>query len=133
RTMRYALPIPEGLRMRLTSPSVQRLLNASERTLVASASAAAVKGLTLSRLRSKITRVRRLKDKYVDVARARRQAERGRAPRSRGSGSRIDAETATRKAAIFDDVLIRFTAQLQKLEAKAQREVDPATRKARAR
>lgn len=118
--------------MRLTSPSIQRLLTAAERTLVASASAASLKTLTPARLRSKITRTRGLKDKYVGLARTRGRAARGKAPAARG-GSRTDAETMARKAEVFGVVLDRFTAQLRKVEAAAARKVDPATRKARAR
>lgn len=117
--------------MRLTSPSIQRLLTAAEQTLVASASASSLKTLTPVRLRSKITRTRELRDEYVGLARTRGRAVHGKAA-ARG-GSRTDAETLARKAEVFGVVLDRFTGQLRKVEAAAARKVDPATRKARAR
>lgn len=104
--------------MRLTSPSVQRLLNASERTLVASASAAILKDLSAARLRGKVDRARALKDKYSDLARARGRAGRGKAQASRGT-TQTDRETMAAKAEVFEVVLTRFTTQLARVEARA--------------
>ena len=106
--------------MRLSSPSVQRLLNAGERTLVASASAAAIKDLTAARLRAKVGRARQLKDKYEGLARARGRVERGKA-QPKGTRPRTDAETMATKAAVFSLVLARLTTQLDKVEKKAAR------------
>lgn len=106
--------------MRLTSPSVQRLLNASERTLVESASAASLKELTAARLRSKVERTRRLKDKYADLAKARGRAGRGKV-QPRGAAARTDRETMAAKVEVFEAVLARFTTQLAKVEKQAAR------------
>ncbi len=106
--------------MRLSSPSVQRLLNAGERTLVASASAAAIKDLTAARLRAKVGRARQLKDKYEGLARARGRVGRGKA-QPKGTRPRTDAETMATKAAVFSLVLARLTTQLDKVEKKAAR------------
>ena len=106
--------------MRLTSPSVQRLLNASERTLVESASAASLKELTAARLRSKVDRTRRLKDKYADLAKARGRVGRGKA-QPRGVEARTDRETMAAKVEVFEAVLTRFTTQLAKVEKQAAR------------
>jgi hypothetical protein len=118
--------------MRLTSSAIQRLLSASERTLAASASAQALKDLTAARLRAKVDRARRLKDKYDGLARTRVRAGRGKAA-PRGGAARTDAATMQAKAAVFDELLRRFTAQLEKVERTAARAATPAGRKARAR
>lgn len=106
--------------MRLSSPSIQQLLNASERTLAASASASAVKDLSIAKLRGKVARARRLKDKYVGLARARGRVGRGKA-QAKGVRPRTDVETMATKAAVFTLVLERFTTQLEKAERKAER------------
>ncbi len=118
--------------MRLTSPAIQRLLSASERTLAASASAQALKDLTAARLRAQVERTRRLKDKYDGLARTRGRAGKGKAA-PRGGATRTDAATMQAKADVFDELLRRFTTQLEKVERKAARAATPATRKARAR
>ena len=106
--------------MRLTSTSVQRLLNASERALVDSVSASAIADLTPARLRSKIERTRRLKDKYATQARARGRAARGKAASSRAA-TRTDRETMAAKVEVFDAVLDRLTRQLEKAERRTAR------------
>jgi len=117
--------------MRLTSPAIQRLLTASERTVVDSASASAIKDMTAARLRSKVARARRLKDKYDGLARTRARAGRGKTA-SRGS-AKTDAETMRKKAEVFGEVLRRFEKQLDTLERRARKQADPAARKARVR
>lgn len=115
--------------MRLSSPSIQRLLNASERTLVAQASSASVKELSAARLRAKVERARRLKDKYEGLARARGRVGRGKA-QPKGARPRTDLETMAAKAEVFDQVLTRFATQLDKLERQAARaQSRPAARK----
>ena len=115
--------------MRLSSPSIQRLLNASERTLVAQASSANVKELSAARLRGKVERARRLKDKYAGLARARGRVGRGKA-QPKGARPRTDIETMAAKAAVFEEVLSRFSGHLQKLEKQAARATSrPAARK----
>ena len=115
--------------MRLSSPSIQRLLNASERTLVAQASSVYVKELSAARLRSKVERARRLKDKYEGLARARGRVGRGKA-QPKGARPRTDIETMAAKAAVFEEVLSRFVAQVEKLERQAARATSrPAARK----
>ncbi len=106
--------------MRLTSPTVQRLLNASERTLVEAAGAAALKEHTPSRLRTKVDRARGLKDKYTSLARERGRAGRGKT-KPRAGTSRTDDETMKTKAEVFAAVLERFEKQLAKLDKAADK------------
>lgn len=113
--------------MRLTSTSVQRLLNASERALVESVSASALTDLTAARLRSKVERTRRLRDKYATQARARGRTGRGKAGSTRAT-PRTDRETMTAKVEVFEAVLTRLTGQLEKVERREARDAARHTR-----
>jgi hypothetical protein len=106
--------------MRLTSPGIQRLLNASERTLVDAASASSIKDLTAARLRGKVERARALKDKYTSLARERARSARGKT-KTRGGGPRTDDQTMETKAEVFGVVLERFEKQQAKLDKAAAR------------
>lgn len=94
--------------MRLTSSSIQRLLTASERTLVDAASASNLKDLSAARLRGTVARARTLRDKYT-----------------------ADARSVSTKADVFGLVLDRLEKQLGRLEKQlATREQSAAaTRK----
>jgi hypothetical protein len=119
--------------MRLTSPGIQRLLNASERTLVDAASASSIKELTAARLRGKVERARALKDKYTSLARERARSARGKA-KTRGGGPRTDDQTMETKAEVFGVVLERFEKQQARLDkASARSTAKPAARQSAAK
>jgi hypothetical protein len=83
--------------------------------------------LTAARLRSKIARARRLRDKYRGLARTAGRIARGKqAPRASqaGRGARM-----RRKATLFAEVMARFQKRLKKVEDAARRAEIVAARK----
>ena len=84
--------------MRLTSSSIQRLLKASERTLVDAASASKLKDLSAARLRASVSRARTLKDKFT-----------------------ADAQALATKPDVFGVVLERLERQLARVDARLEK------------
>ena len=97
------------------------LLNAAELELFDQSRAAPIKSLTLARLRTKVTRVRALRDKYRDLFRRQTVAVR-KAPATKSrSPVGADNERTQRKADILQEVLDRFEARVAQLEAQEAR------------
>ena len=77
--------------------------------------------LTLVQLRSKIQRARKLRDKYRDLLKRQRLANRARTGTKKGARPATNVRTAD-KAKLFDEALVRFQARADKLAAAAERE-----------
>lgn len=77
--------------------------------------------LTLAQLRSKIQRARNLRDKYRDLLKRQRLANRERTGTKKGERPDSNVRTAN-KAKLFDEVLGRFEARAGKLAMAADRE-----------
>jgi hypothetical protein len=102
------------------------LLNAAELELFDQSRASPIKGLTLARLRAKVTRVRALRDKYRDLFRRQTVAVR-KAPATKGrSPVGADNERTQRKADILQEVLERFEARVAQLETRETRDAEGA-------
>jgi hypothetical protein len=72
--------------------------------------------LTLAQLRSKIQRTRKLRDKYRDLLKRQRLANRARTGTKKGD--RVDSNARTSdKAKLFDEALGRFETRAAKLAA----------------
>lgn len=87
---------------------------ASEWTLVESSLPRRIRELSPVRLRSKIERARKLRDKYVDLAR--HQHRRTRLTRSGQPNEKLNARTK-RKAVLFSEVLVRYQAAAKATKA----------------
>jgi hypothetical protein len=86
-----------------------------------------------AQLRSKIQRARRLRDKYRDLLKRQRLANRARTGTKKGDRPESNTRTAD-KAKLFDEALGRFEARHDKLAAAAQRDrVGRRTRRLRRR
>lgn len=93
--------------------SMRAWLNVSESRLVASSRGAALTSASAAELRKRIARARELRDKWRDVyMRQRREAQKARAARA-SAGNRRSRE----KSELFAQVLARFEARLEKVEA----------------
>ena len=112
--------------MAYTLTQARGLLTVAELELFEQSRAEPIKALSAARLRSKVTRARKLRDKYRDLYRRQSVATRS-APAARRSAVGVDNQRTQRKAVIFGEVLGRFEARLQLLEARLARE---AARKA---
>jgi hypothetical protein len=77
--------------------------------------------LTPAQLRGKVQRARKLRDKYRDLEKRQRLANRARTGTKKGDRPRTNARTAD-KARLFDEALGRFEAKAAKLAAAAERE-----------
>jgi hypothetical protein len=77
--------------------------------------------LTPAQLRSKVQRTRRLRDKYRDLLKRQRLANRARTGTKKGTRPDTNVRTAD-KAKLFDEALARFEARAAKLGAAAERE-----------
>ena len=77
--------------------------------------------LTPAQLRSKIQRARKLRDKYRDLEKRQRLANRSRTGTKKGNRPDTNARTAD-KAKLFGEALARFEAKAAKLAAAAERE-----------
>ncbi len=100
---------------------VRPLLSAAELQLFEASRADAVKELTRVQLRGKITRTRNMRDKFTDLYR-RQTVETQRAPAAKRAPKGGENARTQKKAEIFSEVLKRFEAQLEKIDAAAEKE-----------
>lgn len=116
--------------MAYTITQARPLLNAAELELFDQSRAEPIKSLTLARLRGKVAKARTLRDKYRDLFRRQTVSVRS-APTNKGrSPVGADNERTQRKADILQEVLGRFEARVQQLEAGEQREAAKTSRPA---
>ena len=102
--------------MPVTQRQAQQLLTKVEFEFASQSWSPAVRAHSPARLRQKISRARRLQDKYRDEARRQAgEAKGGRAPR--GSRAAQGNRNTERKAKIFDEALARFQKRLGELES----------------
>ena len=85
--------------------------------------------LTPVQLRSKIQRARKLRDKYRDLLKRQRLANRSRTGAKKGDRAQSNVRTAD-KAKLFDEALGRFEAKAAKLAAAEERQAQRAAAKA---
>jgi len=85
--------------------------------------------LTAAQLRGKIQRARKLRDKYRDLEKRQRLANRARTGTKKGDRPQTNVRTAD-KAKLFDEALGRFEARATKLAAAAEREARQKAAKA---
>jgi hypothetical protein len=97
------------------------LCTAAEFQLFTASLADGIGALTPAQLRSKIQRARNLRDKYRDLLKRQRLANRERTGTKKGQRMETNARTAD-KARLFDEVLGRFQARAAKLGAAAEQE-----------
>jgi len=84
-----------------------------------------ITGHTPARLQSKIERARKLRDKYRDLIKRQRLANRARTGSKKGN--RVDSNARTGdKEKLFAEVLGRLEARAEKLDAAAKRKADRA-------
>jgi hypothetical protein len=101
--------------MPITRPQAREICTKDELELVESSFNPRVKTLTTTRLRSKITRSRKLQDKYRELARSQHRAGKGEAKRS-PKDTNVRTE---RKAQLFEETRERFEKRLAEVEAAA--------------
>lgn len=105
--------------MAYTLTQVRPLLSKTELDLFDQSRAEPIRSLTAAQLRSKVTRTRALRDKYRDLLRRQTvQTRRGPAGGRKQDPATENARTR-RKSEVFAEVLERFEARLQKVEADA--------------
>jgi hypothetical protein len=93
----------------------------AEYTLFTASLAAELNELTPAQLRSKIQRTRKLRDKYRDLFKRQRLANRVRTGSKKGDRPDTNVRTDD-KATLFDEALGRFEAREAKLAVAAERE-----------
>ena len=113
--------------MAYTLTQARPLLNAAELELFEQSRAEPVKQLTGARLAGAIKRTRTLRDKYRDLYQRQTVAVRTSTP---GAVTGDDNERTQRKADILQEVLGRFEARVEQLEAKEQRQAPQTSRPA---
>jgi hypothetical protein len=118
-------PIHRKATMAISLSSARRLCTAPELELVESSRASHLKQLTPARIRQKITRARRLRDKYRDLAKRQRLEARGKSAPRRSRPAQ-GQENTQRKAQLFQEVLERFEAGLPRVEAAAAKKAPGA-------
>jgi hypothetical protein len=117
--------------MPISSREARQLSTAGEWTLVESSLPAILSTLSPARLKAKIERARKLRNKYADLAK--RQHRTARPKRSGQPKEALNARTK-RKAELFAQVLSRYEARLALLAAKGVKAPEGARgRAARAR
>lgn len=104
------------------------LLTADELALFEQSRAEPIKSLTLARLLGKVTRARTLRDKYRDLFRRQTVAVRSGLGTKGRSPVGADNERTQRKAEILQEVLGRYEARVELLEAKQARESAASTK-----
>jgi hypothetical protein len=114
--------------MAISRTTARRLCTKPEFELVEASFAPHVKTLSPARLRQKVARTRRLRDKYRDLARRQRLEARGKRSPQRARPAQGHDNT-DRKATLFQEVLDRFEAQLGRAEAAPGRATAEAREK----
>lgn len=105
------------------------LCTAAEYELFAASLADGIRSLTPARLKSKLERARKLRDKYRDLLKRQRLANRVRTGTKKGARPDSNARTAE-KAKLFGEVVDRLDARAKQLAAAEQRAQAAAARKA---
>ncbi len=100
------------------------LCTAAEFQLFAASLADTLRTLTPARLKAKLDRARKLRDKYRDLHQRQRLAARARTGSKKGS-----AERTKTKAQLFDEAVKRFTAQTRTNAAAEKRAAERAKKK----
>lgn len=122
--------------MKLSRDAVRRLTTKAEAEFLEGLAAGRIEKITPARLRQKLDRARRLRDKYRDLARRQAGEARGKASPRSTRPARSNANTL-RKVQLFDWAIDQITARLQAVERDAKGEADdgggghPAAEKAR--
>lgn len=93
--------------------TIRQLTTTSEFALVDCSFPPAIRNLSARRVRSNISRARRLRDKQRDLQRRQRLAQRDRVGTKQGA-----AQRTARKARIFEQTLARFDRRLRAIEAE---------------
>jgi hypothetical protein len=97
--------------MKLSQDAIQRLMTKAEAEFIQSLAAGRLEDTTPARLRQKLDRARRLRDKYRDLARRQRGEMRGKAePRSTRPAR--SNENTLRKVQVFEWAIDRITGRL---------------------
>jgi hypothetical protein len=97
--------------MSISRSIAARLCTKPELELVEASFPPDIKQLTPGRLRQKVERTRRIRDKYRDLSKRQRSESRGKAEPRRSRPAQGNANTE-RKATLFDETLNRFEKQL---------------------
>jgi hypothetical protein len=105
-----------------TKTAARKLATQAEWTLLEVSFPPLLKEITPGRLRQKVTRARKLQDKYRDLARQQRGEARGKRKPTGTRAATGNANTLV-KQEIFAEARERFEAQLAKLEAQAAKEL----------
>jgi hypothetical protein len=100
--------------MAISSSNAKALCSASEFSLVVASGKDKVKTLSVPQLRQTIERARKLRDKWRDQATKQKRAAQSKKGARQTSGNARSAE----KAALFDEVLTRFEAEMAKPKAE---------------
>lgn len=107
--------------MTISKPTARKLATQAEWTLLEASYAPMLKEITPGRLKQKITRARKLQDKFRDLSRQQRGEARGKR-RAKSTRPAAGNENTVNKELMFSEALERFQLQLTKLEAKAAKE-----------
>lgn len=101
--------------MPISRAQAREICTKPELELVEASFAPQINGFTPARLRSKISRARKLQDKYRELARSQhRNLKRGAPTRGRG-GANVRTE---RKARLFEETRLRFEKRLARVEER---------------
>ncbi len=115
--------------MATSKAAARKLATQAEWTLLEASFPPELKALTPARLKQKITRARKLQDKYRDKARQQKGEMRGKRTPMGTRAAKGNANTVA-KQELFAEARERFEAQHAKLEAKAAKEAAQAAAKA---
>ena len=118
--------------MAITRAQAQKICTNPEMQLVLASLPDGIGKLTAVQLRSKISRVRTLRDKNLDLFRRQSTSTKAVTRSKRGNTGAANANTE-RKAQLFDETLKRFEARLAKLETAAAKTAAKPAKKAVAR
>lgn len=117
--------------MAYTLTQARKLLTAGELSVFESSRAQPIRGLTPARLRSKLERSRKLRDKYRDLYRRQSVATRA-APARKRSPVGADNQRTRQKAELFAEVLTRYETELKRVDAAASSAAKKAAKAAKA-
>lgn len=117
--------------MAYTITQARKLLTTGELSVFESSRPQPMRGLTPARLRSKLERSRKLRDKYRDLFRRQTVATRA-APARKRSPVGSDNQRTRQKAELFAEVLTRYETELKRVDAAAKAAAKAAEKAAKA-
>ncbi len=115
--------------MPFTISQIEPLLSATELKLVSASFPPALSQVATSQLSAKITRARKLQDKYRDLAKSGARSARGKGAPAKDKTAAVRAKGHRARAKVFSEAIGRLNGELRRRQSEAKADAARAKRK----